>query len=249
MKNLNTPYGKLCVGGNEEIFDKAVALIEEHCRENDVVEPKIALSGGSTPRAFYRYCVEKKRFPEDLVKSACWFTSDERMVPMESDESNFGNAARLLLDPLDVPDDHRFPWGTAADAIQAAHLFNDYWVNHFSPYGCFDVCFLGMGDDCHTASIFPHSPLLKTKSEDFFAAVEVPDRGWRLSTTPRGLEKCGRIVVIVCGESKAVPLSMAFDELCDPDQRPIQMLEKYADRVWWLVDTEAAAKLADLQTP
>lgn len=247
MKDLDTAYGRLCVGAKEEIFDKAVSLVEEHCGENELVEPKLALTGGSTPAAFYRYCVENKRIPEKLVQSACWFTSDERMAPLESDESNFGNASRLLLDPLGIPEEKRFPWATLIEPEQAARLFNDHWLNHFSPHACFDVCFLGMGEDCHTASLFPHSPLLHSRPDEFFAPVEAPGIGWRLTITPRGLEKCGRIIVMVSGESKAIPLSMVFDDLSDPDQRPIQILREFSDRVWWLADTEAASRLAELK--
>lgn len=243
MKTTTTEYGTLCIGGKEEIFDEAVALADRHRKENELIELTWALTGGSTPAAFYRYCVEHGKIPQDLVDATCWFTSDERMVPLTSDESNFGNAARMLLDPLKVEDEKRFPWPVDRDALEAARLFNDIWNSRFTNFRCFDLCFLGMGDDCHTASIFPGSPLIADKGKEFFTHVEVPGQGLRLTITQTGLEKCGAIVVIVTGKNKAVPLSMVFDDLYNSELRPIQLLRNHSDRTVWLVDEEAASEL------
>lgn len=243
MKKLDTDYGRLCIGSKAALFDEAVALAEGYRRENDIQELTWALTGGSTPAEFYRYCAERKKISRDLLDVTCWFTSDERMVHLNSDESNFGNAARLLLDPLKVPDEKRFPWPVDHEPPDAAALFNDIWHSHFSDFRCFDICFLGMGDDCHTASIFPHSPLIADRGRNFFAHVDVPAKGPRLTITQSGLEKCGRIVVMVTGKKKAIPLSMVFDDLYEPEERPIQLLRDHAARTVWLVDKEGASGL------
>jgi 6-phosphogluconolactonase len=243
MKTTNTEYGKVCTGTKQEIFDEAIALADRLRREQNLTELTWALTGGSTPTEFYRYCAEGKKLPEELVKATCWFTSDERMVHLDSDESNFGNAGRLLLDAYDIPDESRYPWPVDHEPDDAAVLFNDIWHSHFSDFRCFDVCFLGMGDDCHTASIFPRSPLLQAQTRKFFAFVDVSHVGPRLTITPYGLEKCGLIVVMVTGKKKAFPLSLVFGSLYDPKERPIQLLRNYARRTVWLVDDEAASQL------
>lgn len=243
MKKSQTEYGTLCIGSKEEIFDEAIALADRRRRESEEIEFSWALTGGSTPAEFYRYCVSGEKIPAELARATSWFTSDERLVPLESDESNFGNAARLLLDPLEIPAERRFPWPVDHEPAEAVSLFNGIWQAQFSEFRCFDLCFLGMGDDCHTASIFPHSPLIADTSPGFFASIDVPGKGPRLTVTRAGLAKCGTIVVMVTGKKKAAPLSMAMNDLFAPEERPIQLLKDHADRTVWLVDEEAAADL------
>ncbi len=245
MKEITTPYGKVLIGTEDAIYRQAVSLVESHCQKNDLIEPTLALSGGGTAQGFFRACVKEKLIPEKLSQKAAWFVSDERMVPFDSDESNFGNAERLLLDPLDVPFEKRHPWPTDHSPDETVALFGQQWKNQYTPFACFDICFLGMGDDCHTASIFPHSPLLAKPTADFFAHVEVPAKGHRLTITPAGLRKCGLIVVMVIGEAKAIPVEMAMGDLHDPSERPIQILREEADRVVWLVEEKAAARLGN----
>lgn len=245
MKRTETGYGTLCIGSKEAIFDEAIALADRYRREKDLKELTWALTGGSTPAEFYRYCAEGKKLPEELVKATSWFTSDERMVPLSSDESNFGNANRMLLDPLNVPEERRFPWPVDHPPADAAHLFTGIWNAHFSDFQCFDLCFLGMGDDCHTASIFPHSPLIADRGKEFFTHVEVPGKGYRLTVTQLGLEKCGQIVVMAMGKSKGGALSRVFNGLYDPKERPIQLLRNHASRTTWLLDEEAGAALGN----
>ncbi len=243
MKKKKTEYGMLCVGSEEQLFNEAVAIADRERTKAAGEEFTWALTGGSTPAAFYRHCVSKKAISPELAAAALWFTSDERMVPLESEESNFGNAARMLLDPLAIPAERRIPWPVDHEPEQAAVVFNDLWRSRFSDQRCFDLCFLGMGDDCHTASIFPRSPLIGGGPDEFFAHVDVPGKGPRLTVTRAGLAKCGAIVVMVTGAKKATPLSLVFQELYDPELRPVQLLREHSDRVTWLVDDAAAAEL------
>lgn len=243
MKEIATPYGAMRIGTEEEIHRTAVDLVVRHVETNQLIEPSWALLGGSTAQGFFRHCAAEKLIPEKLAASATWFVSDERMVPFDSEESNFGNAERLLLDPLQIPFDRRHPWPTDRLPEEAVNIFTGLWNHLNTPFSCFDVCFLGMGDDCHTASIFPRSPLLRRSGGGFFAHVEVPNKGHRLTITPAGLGKCGLIVVMVAGESKAIPMEMVFQDLFDPHALPIQILRNEAERVVWLVDDKAAVRI------
>jgi 6-phosphogluconolactonase len=104
----------------------------------------------------------------------------------------------------------------------------------------FDLCFLGMGADCHTASLFPGSPLLSDSVEESFAAVEPSGKGWRLTITPLGLRRCGRVVVIVTGEGKAAAVREVFHGSENTQVCPIQALKDLPDKVIWLMDPSAA---------
>ncbi len=243
MKTQNTYYGTVMIGEPDELFGKAVELAEEHRTRNEIPKPSWAMAGGSTPKAFFKYCVANDAIPKYFIEHGTWFTSDERMVPTNNEESNFGNLDRLLLKHYDIDEYDKYPWPTDMNPLEAAHVFNDLWNKRRGPAECFDICFLGVGDDCHTASLFPHSPLIRQPVNANFASVEVPTKGYRLTVTPHGLSRCGIIVVMAMGKEKAVPLVSIFESIIQPDQRPAQLLSHYKDKVYWLLDTEAAGKL------
>ena len=123
------------------------------------------------------------------------------------------------------------------------------------PGRAYDVCMLGLGDDAHTASFFPGSPLLADatdpaadvlparEAEEWFAAIATADKGWRLTVTPAGLRACGLVVVMTFGAAKAPALRRVFHGAYEPTTTPAQILRACAARVVWLVDPAAAAGL------
>lgn len=202
-----------------------------------------ALSGGSTPQAWYRWCVQQRAIPARLAVSARFTVSDERWVPAESPDSNIGTAARLLLDPLDVPPAHRLAWPVelAPGAAVAAYAGE---VTRIAGVGrAYDVCMLGLGADAHTASFFPGSPLLEGDGGAFFATIDVPGKGRRGTITPSGLRACGLIVVMVTGAEKAGAVRRIFQGSEAPAAAPGRILQSCADHVVWLLDDAAAAGL------
>jgi 6-phosphogluconolactonase len=113
----------------------------------------------------------------------------------------------------------------------------------------YDICFLGMGDDCHTLSLFPHSPLLTNPPLGDFAAIDAGEKkGWRLTLLPAGLARCGRILILVTGKAKAEALQSVFEGPENALERPIQFVRGIAQKVFWLVDEAAAGKLAVFQS-
>jgi len=236
-----TNYGRLIVGSREELFRTAVDLAVAQQAKSSKKTFSWALTGGSTPQEWYRWCVANRSIPESLVQTAHFTVSDERVVPLHSDQSNFGNAERLLLAPLQVPAEHRHPWPVAILPQEAVLAYAQDWQGRAGPGRTYDVCILGMGDDGHTASIFPGSPLLMEKEERLFAAVEVPGKGWRLTLTPAGLGACGLIVVMMLGAAKAAMLKRVLTGAHDPVKTPVQILHAWRDRVVWLADPAAAA--------
>ncbi len=244
MNTQNTPYGTLIIGGREDLFRKAIELAEENRSANKIPRPSWAMAGGSTPKAFFAYCKDNDAIPKPFIEHGTWYTSDERMVPVDNDESNFGNLDRLLLRHYDIKEEDKYPWPTGSAPAEAAKVFNELWNKQRGPAECFDICFLGIGDDCHTASLFPHSPLISNPVNTHFAAVDVPGKGPRLTVTPHGLSRCGIIVVMVMGEGKKLPLISIFEGISQPDLRPAQILSHYKDKVYWLVDTAAGSRLA-----
>lgn len=236
---METPYGTLEVMDGEAIFAATAGRIESVAAEGST--RTVGLTGGSTPKAFYAWAREARPFSAKALKRLRWYASDERMVPLESEESNFGVADRGLLTPLGVGEQNKFPWPTMVDPHSAAGSFNMRWAERHGPGTGFDLCLLGMGDDGHTASIFPGSPLLDTPIADSFTCVDVPGKGWRLTITRAGLALCREIVITVTGARKAGVLKAVLEG--EPGAFPVQLLAEHRERVTWLVDPAAAAQL------
>lgn len=246
MKIVASNYGTLCIADKEVLFKKLLELLRGVCYTTAEHPACIGLSGGSTPKAFYRWCVEGQKLSSALMSKVLWAVSDERCVPLAHSASNFGVADRLLLQPLGVPASAKLPWLVDGLPPSAAAGFNLSWRKRFGPTAGFNLCLLGMGDDGHTASLFPGSPLLSVHLQEGFAAVGVPGKGWRLTVTPAGLSRCSQIVVNVQGGGKATALKEVIQGPFKPVNLPIQVLRECADRVVWLVDTEAAVGLEDV---
>ncbi len=247
MKTFTTDYGTVRIGAAEELFAELARLGCEAWRAAPRGRFGWALTGGSTPKAWYRWCVERCALPAELLAETHWFTSDERCVPLASDESNFGNAARLLLDPLGVPEARRHPWPVALPPEEAAEVYaGDCDATLGSGCG-FTLCLLGLGDDAHTASLFPGSPLLAALPQERFAAVEVPGKGWRLTLTPAGLALCQRIVVHATGATKAAAIRRVFSGDEPVTDVPAKVLGPLAARTTWLLDPAAAAECPELR--
>jgi 6-phosphogluconolactonase len=243
MTEHPTPLGLVKVGPQAELFAEAAALAVQRF-DPGMRRPLFwALSGGSTPQAWYRWCVAERAIPP-AVAAGTWFTvSDERWVPAASPDSNYGNAARLLLDPLGVPAVHRVPWPVELAPGAAAETYAGEVARVAGVGRAYDVCLLGLGDDAHTASLFPGSPLLDSDGGKLFATVEVPGKGRRGTITPAGLRACGLVVLLVTGAGKAGAIRRIFRGNEAPSAAPARLLQSCAARVVWLLDEAAAAGL------
>ncbi len=244
MTEKQTDYGRLIIGEKMELFAEAVRLATAHHQSSASANFTWAFTGGSTPQAWYTWAAETRAIPADVMASTHFTVSDERCVLLSSEDSNFGNAERKLLAPGEVPVEHRHPWVVAYEPEAAAEAYRRTMQLLNPPGKAYDVCFLGMGDDAHTASFFPGSALLESDGGLFFAAVDTPQKGWRLTITPSGLQASGLIVVMALGAGKATALKRVFegdDALLDA---PAKILKTCAAHTVWLVDEAAAAELS-----
>lgn len=239
MKTVETKAGRLAIGDRAEVFREAVALAARAWDGNHGGPFFWALSGGSTPVDWYRWCVATGAIGGALLGATEWFTSDERHVPLASDDSNFGVADRLLLTPLCVASAKKHRWPVELPAGACASAFEERFRSLRRADSAFDLCFLGLGGDGHTASLFPGCALVKRNDSAFFAAVEVPGKGWRLTIAPRGLHACGSIVVMALGAGKREALSRVLAAEGSLDETPARLLREMGDKVTWLVDPAA----------
>jgi 6-phosphogluconolactonase len=240
---LTTDYGRVVVAPREALFGRVVALADAQRRRQASRHFTFALSGGQTPQDWCRWAAVPGVLSPLWIEETHFTVSDERMVPLNDAQSNFGNAERLLLTPLDVPREHRHPWVVAYEPAAAAEAYRRTWMILAGPGAAYDVCMLGLGDDGHTASIFPGTPLFADDGGLAFTAVNAGAKGWRLTITPTGLRTCGAIVVLVLGAGKAEALRRVLRGTEEWSQVPAKVLSTVSDRVTWLVDEAAAARL------
>ena len=239
MSDIATSAGTVRVLGREESFAELARRINELAARGPA---SVGLSGGSTPKAFYAWVVRMGALTAEALARIDWHVSDERCVPESSDDSNFGHAARGMLDALGVPGARRFPWPVELPPAAAAAAYEAAWARR-SPTKAFDLCVLGLGDDSHIASLWPQCPLIGQPDGPRFTATEWPGRGWRLTITEAGLAQCAAIVVLVGGAGKAPALREITGGAFEPALHPGQLLRAHAGRVTWLADQEAAARL------
>lgn len=204
----------------------------------------VALSGGSTPRATYALLAT-----EEFATRVDWshvhvFWGDERCVPPDHPESNFRLADEALLSRVPVPSGniHRVrgemePEATAQAYAAELHAF--FGV----PWPRFDLVLLGMGNDGHTASLFPGLAALHETARPIVAVTaHYQDRpAQRVTLTPPAINAARQVLFLVTGAAKAEILRAVLE---GPDRRfPAQQIRPTSGHLIWLVDIAAAGRL------
>jgi len=208
---------------------------------------RVALSGGSTPKAMFFLLgdpVFAKQFPWDKVE---WFWGDERSVPPDHSDSNFRMARELLLDRVGATAKRIHPMPAWDANPEAAPMYQKAIASIF---GCpevgqppaFDLIFLGMGADGHTASLFPGTRALR-ETKAWVVANEVPQLATRRMTFTYPLINAAKTVCfLVAGADKADPLHEVLEGPPNLEKYPSQGVRPAGSLLWYL-DSQAAAKL------
>ena len=201
-----------------------------------------ALSGGSTPRALYQTLADRKWRAQIDWKRTHVFFGDERAVPSNDEYSNYRMAREALLGHVPIPEEnvHRMK-GESAD-LEAAAIEYETGLRANFPL---DVVLLGMGEDGHTASLFPHSPALH-ETEKLCVATPVASLEPhlpRLTITFPAINAARRVWLISTGEGKAARLKEVFDGLqngaSDVESTPISGVQPHGEYLWLLDKTAA----------
>ncbi len=210
-------------------------------------ECAIALSGGETPRALYaRLAADpfRRRIPWPRLRV---FWGDERGVPPDDPRSNYRMARETLLDAVPVPAEriHRMP-AERLDREAAAEAYAALLRAHLPPtpdgWPRLDLVLLGLGDDAHTASLFPHSPALR-ETRRAVLAVEAPNGMPRMTLTPPVFNHASEIIFLVAGPQKAPAARAVLEGPRQPDAVPAQAILPVDGTLVWIVDTAAASAL------
>lgn len=166
----------------------------------------VSLAGGSTPKQLYRMLAEQKLEWDKL--HLIW--GDERFVPHDHEDSNYRMAREAWLDKVSPPADQVRPWTILEDAEASADDY-EQWLRQNRPTGV-DLCLLGMGDDGHTASLFPDSPALTEQTRFAVANWVEKFQAPRLTLTYPYIGESKEVLFLITGKSKAAPLRAMLEE-------------------------------------
>jgi 6-phosphogluconolactonase len=206
----------------------------------------LVLSGGSTPRTFHRLLAS--RFRDEVPwQQVHIFWSDERYVPHDDERSNYGMARETLLDHVPCPPENVHPMPThLADADSAAREHEAElrtWFTDGRPR--FDLSILGMGDDGHTASLFPNSPSLAETTRLVLAVPGPAVSPLRLTLTLPALNAAANTYFLVQGRNKAAAVSAVLSGNADSSLFPAAAVQPAEGTVTWWLDRESAERLGE----
>lgn len=222
----------------------AAELIAAHAEESATQRGRfsVALSGGGTPRRTYEILAQEPfrgRVPWPRLHV---FWSDERCVPPDDPRSNVLMARSALLNYVPVPPAQIHPIPYEEPAHKAAYEYEALLRSFFNGQDpCLDLILLGLGEDGHTASLFPGSPVLEER-ERWVTEVFFAEQGmYRVTFTVPLINHAGTIVFLVVGPSKAQALWNAVKGPRAPLQFPAQLIRPIHGRIIWLVDQSCGA--------
>jgi 6-phosphogluconolactonase len=217
----------------------------------------VALSGGSTPKAMFSILAGEPFLDTVPWSSIYFFWGDERCVPPDHPDSNYRMTRETLLSKVPVPAENVFsipaelPDPTKAADEYAATLTRFFLAGPgatktgtapLSNLPRFDLVFLGMGPDGHTASLFPHTAALQAGERIVVAYHVEKFRAHRITLTAATINNARNVTFLVAGEDKAETLKGVLEGPYQPDVYPSQLIRPGNGALLWMVD-EAAARL------
>jgi 6-phosphogluconolactonase len=225
--------GRALAGRAAERF---AALVDGAVRSSGAA--RVSLTGGTTPKGTYELLASapwSSTIPWDRVHL---YWGDERHVPPDHKNSNYGMARDALVMRVAIPAAQVHRMRGELPPEEAARLYERELPHRF------DLVLLGLGEDTHIASIFPGSPVVQEMKRRV-AAPWVPQlKAYRITLTPPALLNTSHIVMIVAGAGKAAAIAAALEAPADPARHPAHLLRAAGDRVEWLIDRAAARALS-----
>ncbi|MEE8349776.1 MAG: 6-phosphogluconolactonase [Acidobacteriota bacterium] len=234
----------------EELGRRAAALFVTLAREAVTSRGRfsVALSGGETPKALHGQLESDSHVSRVPWSEVHVFWGDERYVPLDHPDSNCGMARATLLDQVPIPDQNIFPVPTESEDVKLAADRYQQTISSFFDLDegglpRFDLIVLGMGDDGHTASLFPDTPALKDFDRVVVANYVEKLDAHRVTFTVSAINQAAFVVFLVSGASKAAPLKQVLEGPYQPNRFPSQLIRPDNGELLFLVDRDAAAEL------
>lgn len=231
----------------ESVSRAAADLFVDRAREANVRGRfNVSLSGGSTPKRVYELLAQapwRDRVPWPIVHL---FWGDERCVAADDARSNYRMTRLALLDHVPIPANQVYPVDGLSPPRQAAEKYERLLREHFAGQPPrFDLVFLGLGENGHTASLWPRSPVLQ-ETQRWVGEVYVAEQDvYRVTMTAPLLNQALVTAFLVTGASKRAVLHEVLEGTYDPERLPAQLIRPASGDVRWLADTASASESHD----
>jgi 6-phosphogluconolactonase len=222
------------------IVDLAKAAIEARGRLT------LVLAGGSTPRALYEALASRPYSEQIIWTKVHVFWGDERCVPPDHHDSNYRMVEETLLQYVTIPANHIHRIKGELDPERAVAQQLAEWVRIFGDVNRpprFDLILLGLGDDGHTASLFPGTNAVREQQQWLVAHYIEKLGAWRITMTPAVINAATHVAFMVTGEKKAAMLKNTLTGPYQPEVWPAQIVRPNDGELVWFVDAAAAALL------
>lgn len=208
----------------------------------------VALSGGSTPKSLFKWLTNNEFNNLIEWENVRFFWGDERHVPPNNDESNFKMANENLLAPLNIETENVFRWITELKAEVAADEYEtnlrEFFKLEKDDLPRFDLILLGMGDDGHTASLFPNTKAIyETEKLAVANFVEKFDK-FRLTLTPKVFNNAANVMFLIAGKDKAAALREVLEGKREVEKYPSQLINPTDGKLTFLIDMQAGQNLS-----
>ncbi|MNK03408.1 6-phosphogluconolactonase [compost metagenome] len=225
---------------NEQLAQYVIEVANKAIAEKNRFD--FVLTGGSSPKGLYQLLSTTYKDKIDWNKTYFFFGDERTVLPFEKDYNGL-MAKESFFDNLELKDGHIFYVDTNLSPEEAAADYKNKLDEHFS-YSpiIFDLILLGMGDDAHTASIFPHTTLVNNEELNVASVWVEKLNTNRVSLTAPLINQAKHVVFITFGENKATALEKVFGEEKDFANYPSQLINPVNGDLQWFVD-EAAASL------
>lgn len=205
----------------------------------------IALSGGNTPHALYKKLASAEFREKIEWKRVHIFWGDERVVSFNDKRNNAGTAYEMLIDHIHIPAAQVHKMRTDIEPVFAEKEYEKILQNYFNnTVKSFDLVLLGVGDDGHTLSIFPASPLVENEEHKWVHAIYNKEQQmFRITLTPEIVNRASYIAFIVTGANKANMLKQVIEGDYIPSLLPAQLINPKRGELLWFLDQAAAEHL------
>lgn len=226
----------------ESLIERGLAITLDCIHQAIAARGKcaIALAGGSTPKPLYA-AISQQPLPWDKIHV---FWGDERYVPPEHPDSNQLMARNAWLNKVPIPASNIHPIPTnETDPAASASIYEQELLEFFpaaSGLPVFDLVLLGIGDDGHTASLFPHTAALQVS--DRAVTVGNKDGQPRITFTYTLINQARCVIFLVAGASKRAALAQIFAPVADSNTYPSRLIQPQGT-LYWLLDREAGQEL------
>lgn len=206
----------------------------------------VALTGGSSPIKLHQLLATPAYREEVDWANVYIFWGDERWVPMEDERSNAKMAFDTLLNFVPVPSVQIYPMYDAVKSPEEyAAIYEQLIRDVVDNDGVFDLILLGMGDDGHTASLFPGTAILKEETKWVDAYYLEPQEMYRITLTAPLINRAKKLVVMTFGEKKTHALREVLEGEHNPELYPSQLLKPTNGELIFMVDEVAASQLSE----